>query len=88
MKKYSLRQRISRALFILVLTPVVAAAGWCGYIIYDNSVKRTELKNDYAEINNIQYGLLSVDRWRDNIQEIVTKQHRNPASRRIRSKLR
>jgi len=74
MKKYSLKQKTFRALFILTLLPVVAFAGWCGYLIYEHSLERTELKNDFAEINNIQYGLLSVDRWRDNIQEIVNKQ--------------
>jgi hypothetical protein len=74
MIKYTTREKIFRALFILVLIPVVALAGWCGYIIYDNSETRTGLKNDFAEINNIQYGLLSVDRWRDNIQEIVNTQ--------------
>ena len=42
--------------------------------MYQLSNERKELKADYAELNNIQYGLLSVDRWRDHIIGIVNKQ--------------
>jgi hypothetical protein len=38
------------------------------------SNSRAEMKNDYSDANGIDYGLLSVDRWRDEITEIVSRQ--------------
>lgn len=73
-QKYTLKEKIFRILFILVILPLVGYAGWCGYTIYNLSQERAVLKKDYSELNNIQYGLLSVDRWRDNITEIVSVQ--------------
>jgi len=73
-KKYTTKQLIGRALFILFLLPVIAFTGWCGYTIYNLSAERSALKKDFSEVNNIQYGLLSVDRWRDNLIEIVDTQ--------------
>jgi hypothetical protein len=71
---YTLKQKIYRILFILVLLPLLVLVGWCGYTIYNISQERAELKKDYSDLNNIQYGLLSVDRWRDDITEIVSTQ--------------
>jgi len=73
-KKYTLKQKILRILFILVMLPLVGYAAWCGYTIYNLSAERAALKKDYSEVNNIQYGLLSVNKWRDNITDIVTAQ--------------
>ncbi len=73
-KKYTTKQLIGRAVFILFLLPVIAFTAWCGYTIYNLSAERSALKKDYSEVNNIQYGLLSVDRWRDNLIEIVDTQ--------------
>lgn len=42
--------------------------------MFKDSSQRTQLKMDYSYINSIKYGLLSVDRWRDNITELVTDQ--------------
>ncbi len=72
--KYTLKEKIFRILFILVILPFVVFAGWCGYSIYNLSAERAVLKKDYSEVNNIQYGLLSVDRWRDYIADIVNCQ--------------
>jgi hypothetical protein len=72
--KYTFRQKVYRLILIVVLLPVVAATSWLGYHMYQAANQRVILKNDYAELNNIQYGLLSVDRWRDNITDIVNDQ--------------
>src|SRR6185436_11382554 len=72
--KYTLKEKIVRILFILVILPIVAFAGWCGYTIYNLSAERAVLKKDYSDVNNIQHGLLSVNKWRDNITEIVNTQ--------------
>ncbi len=73
-QKYTLKEKIFRVLFILVILPLVGYAGWCGYTIYILSGERATLKKDYSDVNNIQNGLLSVNRWRDNITEIVNTQ--------------
>lgn len=65
---------LSQVLLILFMLPVLGYTAWCSYVIYNLSAERTELKSDYSEVNNIQYGLLSVNRWRDNITEIVSTQ--------------
>jgi Paraquat-inducible protein A len=63
-----------RILLVVLLTPVLVFSAWLGYNILTISAERAEIKNDYSEINNIQYGLLSVDAWRDHITAIVTEQ--------------
>ena len=45
---------------------------WSGIHIYTLSDERAEIKNDYAVLNNITYGLLSVNAWRDHIVNVVT----------------
>lgn len=65
------KKTLFRILIIICLLPLLAYTIWCSYNIYLLSQKRAELKKDYSAVNNIQYGLLSVDRWRDNITEIV-----------------
>ncbi len=65
---------LSRIFLIVLLTPVLACAVWCGFAIDRLSDERKTIKQDYAELNNIQYGLLSVDAWRDHITMIVSEQ--------------
>jgi hypothetical protein len=71
---YPAKQKVFRILFIILLLPALAFAGWLGYNIYTLSEKRAELKRDYSEVNDIYNGLLSVNIWRDNITEIVSLQ--------------
>ncbi|HKR03554.1 MAG TPA: paraquat-inducible protein A [Bacteroidia bacterium] len=73
-QKYTLKEKILRIVFILVILPFAGFAGWCGYTIYNLSAERAVLKKDYSDVNNIQHGLLSVNKWRDNITEIVNTQ--------------
>ncbi|MEZ4845844.1 MAG: paraquat-inducible protein A [Bdellovibrionota bacterium] len=63
-----------RTLIVLLLAPIVLMCAIWGKEIYVLSAKRAELKKDFFELNNIQYGLLSVDKWRENITDIVTMQ--------------
>ena len=69
-----MRQKIYKFLFALLLTPILGLAVWCGMTIDQLSDERKAIKQDYAELNNIQYGLLSVNAWRDHITLIVTEQ--------------
>ncbi len=62
-------QQITLALFTI---PLLAAAGYCSYNIYELSDERAALKTDYSTVNNITYGLLSVDAWKDHLIRIVS----------------
>jgi Paraquat-inducible protein A len=62
---------LPRILLVLLFIPIIGFAGWCGLNIYKLSEQRAEIKHDFSELNNITYGLLSVDAWRDHITEIV-----------------
>ena len=67
-------KRLYNFLLVLALTPILGFAIWCGCNIYKFSAERTVIKKDYSEINNIRYGLLSIDSWRDNVIDIVNSQ--------------
>ena len=72
--KYTVKEKIFRILFILALIPVLLFAGWCSYTIQKLSKERSLLKTEYSKLNNIQNGILSVDRWSKDISEIVSTQ--------------
>lgn len=61
-------------LLIFLLTPVLVYAIWNGYQIRSYSHERAEMRKDYSEVNNVQYGLLSVDRWKENVFGIINRQ--------------
>jgi len=67
-------KRLYQFLLVLFLVPVLIFAIWCGLNIRKYSHKRAEIRKDYSELNNIQYGLLSVDAWKTSIVEIVDTQ--------------
>lgn len=45
---------------------------WSGLQVHQLSDERAEIKKDYSILNNITYGLLSVNAWRDHIVKVVT----------------
>lgn len=45
-----------------------------GHQIISNSISNQKNKNDYAELNHIKYGLLSVDEWKRQITAILTEE--------------
>ena len=61
-----------RTLLILFCGSLLAIAGWSGYQVYTLSNERAEIKKDYSVLNNITYGLLSVNAWRDHMIRVVT----------------
>src|SRR5918993_4659589 len=63
---------LKRSLLILLGGILLAIAGGSGMQVYKLSDERAELKNDYSVLNNITYGLLSVNAWRDHIVKVVT----------------
>jgi hypothetical protein len=57
----------------LSLTIIIASVYLCYQIIL-NSISNQNNKNDYAELNNVKYGLFSVDEWKRQISVILTEE--------------
>lgn len=53
----------------------IAAAVLCGLIIY-HSLANQQYKNDYAELNSIKYGFLSIDVWNRQVTRILVQEIR------------
>lgn len=56
--------------FILSLMIIIASVILCQQII-SNSISNQNNKNDYAELNHVKYGLLSIDEWKRQITAIL-----------------
>jgi hypothetical protein len=61
-------------LLILGLCALLAAEGFFGFRLRALSAQQETIKADHANINNISYGLLSVDNWRNQVSGIINKQ--------------
>lgn len=58
---------------ILSLIIIIASVILCHQII-SNSISNQENKNDYAELNHVNYGLLSVEEWKRQITVIISEE--------------
>lgn len=67
LKKYKI-------LLILPLCAVLVAMGYFGYQVHGLSEQQKKIKEDYATLNSITFGLLSVNQWKDKITVIVNNQ--------------
>ncbi len=65
---------LSRILLIVGVTCILIAIGYCGFNVHELSDRQQRIKKDYMVINNVSFGLLSVDQWRDNIVSAVDSQ--------------
>ncbi|HEX8334880.1 MAG TPA: paraquat-inducible protein A, partial [Segetibacter sp.] len=54
-------------LLILVLTVLLTAATYFGYHVHTLSRQQEQIKEDYSTLNNITFGIFSIDEWRDKI---------------------
>jgi len=66
------KSTLPRIAIILFSGILLSIACWSGFNIYNLSTERAEIKNDYSVLNNITYGLLSVNAWRDHLVKVVT----------------
>lgn len=57
----------ARLLLIAGVTVVLFIEAWCGFKVHDLSEEQKHYKLDYALVNNVSYGLFSVDAWRDQV---------------------
>ncbi|MDB5210607.1 MAG: paraquat-inducible protein [Sediminibacterium sp.] len=58
---------VTKWLLITGITVILIIEGLCGFKVYHLSTQQKEYKLDYAFVNNVQYGLLSVDVWREQV---------------------
>lgn len=62
---------MERAKLVLFSVVFLICAVLCQQII-SNSNENQDRKQDYAEINNIKYGLFSINQWKAQISDIIT----------------
>lgn len=68
---------ISKLLLVFGLAILLGAEGYFAYRLHQLSDQQEEIKEDYANINNISSGLFSVEQWRDKVSAIVSHQIRD-----------
>lgn len=67
----------SKLLLILGLGLLLACEGYFGYRLHTLSDQQEQIKEDYSNINNITFGLFSVDQWHDKVAGIIDHQVRH-----------
>ncbi len=63
-----------KILLIIPLLAILGAMVYCGNKVYTLSGQQKEIKQDFATINSITFGLLSVNQWKDKVAVIINKQ--------------
>jgi len=69
-RKFSLPNII----LILVLSILICGEAYFGYRLHSLSRRQEQIKEDYSTLNNITFGLFSVDQWRDKIAAVINDQ--------------
>src|SRR5262245_43582652 len=67
-----MNNKLQQFILLVVVLPLLGAAGYCSIVLYKTSQTRTMLKTDYSAVNNITYGLLSVDAWKEHLIRIIS----------------
>lgn len=68
---------VVKLLLIFGLSLLLAGEGYFGYRLHTLSNQQEEIKKDYSDINNITFGLFSVDQWHDKVAGIINHQVRH-----------
>src|SRR3954471_570651 len=61
-------------ILILVLSILLFGETYFGYRLHSLSRQQEQIKEDYSTLNNITFGLFSVDQWRDKISAVLNQQ--------------
>lgn len=69
--------QLQRGLLILVMTALLAIVAYCGFKVHTLSDQAESIRRDYSTTNNIGYGILSVNKWRDLVVASVTNEIQN-----------
>jgi len=68
---------VSKLLLILGLSVLLAGEAYFGYRLHTLSDQQEVIKEDYSNVNNITFGLFSVDQWHDKVAGIINHQVRH-----------
>ncbi|MFD2147046.1 paraquat-inducible protein A [Mucilaginibacter antarcticus] len=68
------RNIVPKLTLIFGLSFLLLAEAFFGYRLQQLSERQEIIKADHSEVNNIYYGLLSVEQWRDEVAGIVNHQ--------------
>jgi hypothetical protein len=68
------RSTVSNIFLILGLSMVLFATGYFGYRLHQLSVQQEQIKQDYSTVNNITFGVFSVDLWSEKLAKVVTRE--------------
>lgn len=68
---------VSKLLLILGLGVLLCGEGYFGYQLHTLSNRQEEIKTDYSNVNNITFGVFSVEQWRDKVADIINHQVRH-----------
>ncbi len=63
-----------RGLLILAMSGLLAAVAFCGYKVHTLSAQAEAIRRDYSSTNNISFGILSVNKWRDLVVASVSRE--------------
>lgn len=67
---------LPKILLIFSLAILLGVEGYFGWKLHVLSDQQEQIKEDYSNINNIMFGLFSVQEWKDNVSKIVNHQVR------------
>lgn len=62
---------LPNVLLLVGLSVLLCGEAWFGYRITALSDQQEEIKADYSASNNITFGILSVDQWREKMADVV-----------------
>lgn len=57
--------QLQRGLVILTMSVLLAIVAFCGYKVHTLSHQAEVIRRDYSTTNNVSFGILSVNKWRD-----------------------
>jgi hypothetical protein len=75
--KFKLHIQQLRLTIILACIPIIFSSIYLGFKLNQFTNKRAEIKSDFSQVNDIYYGLLSVDLWEIKVEKILSNQIKN-----------
>jgi hypothetical protein len=75
--KFKLNIQLLRLTIILACIPIIFSSIYLGFKLNQFTNKRAEIKSDFSQVNDIYYGLLSVDLWEIKVEKILSNQIKN-----------
>ena len=68
---------LPRIILLFILGILLCGEAYSGYHLHALSKQQEQIKEDYSTVNNITFGLFSVNQWRDKIAAVVHGQVQN-----------